>query len=180
MQKNQHTELVFVLDRSGSMQGMEEQAVKSFNSFLNDQKEVEGDASLSLVLFDNIIEIPIRAEDIQKVNEISAEDFNPRATTALLDAIGSSIADADNRIKKFQGRDQDKEVNVIFAIFTDGYENDSAEYSWKKVSEMISKRTGKGWEFLFLAANEDAIATASNLNIKSHNASQVQFNCQGG
>ena len=76
---------------------------------------------------------------------------------------------------KFQGRDQDKDVNVIFAIFTDGYENDSAEYSWKKVSEMISKRTGKGWEFLFLAANEDAIATASNLNIKSHNASQVQF-----
>ena len=173
MQKNQHIELVFILDRSGSMRGMEEQAVKSFNSFMKDQKDVEGDASLSLVLFDNIIETPIKAENIKDVNEISADDFNPRATTALLDAIGSSIEDADGRVEEILGRSQ--EVKVIFAIFTDGYENDSTKYTWRDVSEMISKRTEMNWEFLFLAANADAIATASNLNIKSQNASQVQF-----
>ena len=174
MHKKHHTELVFVLDRSGSMAGMEEQAIKSFNSFLVDQKSVEGSANLSLVLFDNIIETPINAQDIQKVNELSAQDFVPRATTALLDAIGVSIDEVETR--SGDARSEGKDVKVIFAIFTDGYENDSSKYSWRDISRMISNRTERGWEFLFLAANEDAIATASHLNIDSDNASSVHFN----
>ena len=147
MKNTQHTELVFILDRSGSMDGMEEQAVKSFNSFLNDQKNIDGSANLTLVLFDNVIETPIKFQNIQKVDEISATDFNPRATTALLDAIGKSIKEVDVIIKK----SKDNNINVIFAIFTDGYENDSVEYSWRHVSELISNRKEKNWKFLFLA-----------------------------
>ena len=175
MQKNQQsTELVFILDRSGSMRGMEEQAVESFNRFLRDQKDVEGEAGFTLVLFDDRIEKPIESDDISTVNEITATDFRPRGMTALLDAIGKSIRDTGRKIKKLS--ETQRPGKVIFAVFTDGYENASTKYSWSDIASKISKRTSKdGWEFLFLAANEDAIATASQLNIHRDNASQVQF-----
>lgn len=175
MQKNQQsTELVFILDRSGSMRRMEEQAVESFNRFLRDQKDVEGEAGLTLVLFNDRIEKPIESDDISAVNEITAADFRPRGMTALLDAIGKSIRDTRRKIKKLS--ETQRPGKVIFAVFTDGYENASTKYSWSDIASKISKRTSKdGWEFLFLAANEDAIATASQLNIHRDNASQVLY-----
>jgi hypothetical protein len=177
MKEKQYTELVFVMDRSGSMSGMEEHAVESFNRFLNEQKKVSGEAGLTLALFDNQIEKPIETDDINKVNEISASDFVPRATTALLDAIGTSIKETR---KKLRNLPEDKgSGKAIFAIFTDGYENASSKYNWEDIARKISRRTEKdGWEFLFLAANEDAIATACSLNIKRKNASRVKASKQ--
>jgi hypothetical protein len=161
------------MDRSGSMRGMEEHAVESFNRFLNDQKKISGEAGLTLVLFDNQIEKPIETDDISKVNEISASDFVPRATTALLDAIGTSIKETKKKLKNLS--EDEKPGKAIFAIFTDGYENASIKYDWEDISGKIARRTEKDeWEFLFLAANEDAIATASSLNIKRNNASTVK------
>jgi len=173
MNKKHYTELVFVMDRSGSMSGMEEHAVASFNKFLESQKKISGEAGLTLVLFDDKIEKPIETDDIGKVNEISASDFVPRATTALLDAIGTSIKETKRKLKNLS--ENKKPGKAIFAIFTDGYENASLKYDWEDISRKISRRTEKdGWEFLFLAANEDAIATASSLNIKKKNASRVK------
>ena len=178
MKNKNFTELIYILDRSGSMQGMEEPAVESFNRFLKDQKSVEGQANITLMLFDTEFLKPINAQDIATVNKMTADRFEPRGATALLDAIGISIKETRKRIKALP--EQEQPGKVIFAIFTDGYENSSRLYDWSEISAKIAKRTSKdGWEFLFLAANEDAIATASRLNIDQNNASQVEFSKAG-
>ena len=138
--------------------------IESFNRFLKDQKSVEGQANITLMLFDTEFLKPINAQDIMTVNEITADRFEPRGATALLDAIGISIKETRKRIKALP--EQEQPGKVIFAIFTDGYENSSRLYEWSEISAKIAKRTSRdGWEFLFLAANEDAIATASKLKI---------------
>ncbi|MFP6874358.1 MAG: vWA domain-containing protein [Verrucomicrobiales bacterium] len=178
MNNSKLTELVFVLDRSGSMQGMEEPAVDSYNRFLNDQKSVEGDANLTLMLFDTEFDKPVNCQSINEVPEMVAGDFRPRGMTALLDAIGLSIRETRRRIKAMP--EEERPGKVIFAIFTDGYENSSRRYNWEQIARKISKRTIKdGWEFLFLAANQDAVATAAKMNIDEKNASMVMY-CKEG
>lgn len=172
------SELVYILDRSGSMHGMEEAAVEAFNQFVEEQQKVEGDAALTQVLFDDRFEKAIDARPISKVPRMEIPDFAPRGCTALLDAIGVSIKATRKRIKAMPEGEQP--ATVIFAIFTDGHENSSRKYTWAKIADKIKRRTQKdGWQFLFLGANQDAIATASRMNIDRANSANVAFDRAG-
>lgn len=172
------TEIAYILDRSGSMQPMQEPAVAAFNNFVKSQLDVPGDARLTLVQFDDAYEVPVSAIPIQNVPQLTAATYTPRGSTALLDAIGRTIKETDRRISALP--DAEKPGKVIFAIFTDGEENASREYTAKHISDLIRLyRDQKGWEFLFLAANQDAIASASAMHIDTHLSSNVSFSFSG-
>lgn len=163
------TEIAYILDMSGSMNPHTEAAVASFNEFLRDQQEVDGIARLTLVLFDDQYEVPIDNLPVSEVTCLDTGTYRPRGTTALLDAIGKTIKSFRKRIKELP--EKDRPDQIIFAIFTDGLENASRKYTWKDVADKIQKRQDKnGWEFLFLAAGQDAIASAAQMNIHAHNA----------
>lgn len=172
------TEIAYILDRSGSMQTMQEPAVAAFNHFIKTQLDVPGDARLTLVLFDDAYEVPIAAMPIQEVPQLTAATFVPRGSTALLDAIGRTITDTNRRISALP--EAERPGKVILTIFTDGMENASSEYTQKHIADLIRLyRQEKGWEFLFLAANQDAIATASAMQMDAHTSSGVAFSARG-
>lgn len=167
------TEIAYILDMSGSMSPHAEAAVTGFNDFLREQQSVEGLARITLVLFDDQYEVPIDSLPAGEVCTINTELYRPRGTTALLDAIGKTMKSFRKRIKDLPKKS--KPDQVIFAIFTDGLENASRGYTWKDIADKIQKRQKKdGWEFLFLAAGQDAIATAAQMNIHAHNAASVR------
>lgn len=166
------TEIAFILDRSGSMNPHAEAAVAGFNDFLREQQQVEGAARISLVLFDDQYEVPIDNLPVGEVCTIDTETYTPRGSTALLDAIGRTMKSFRKRIKELPKKHQPDQV--IFAIFTDGLENASQKYTWQDIAAKIQKRQKKDdWQFLFLAAGQDAIATAAQMNIHAHNAATV-------
>ncbi len=168
------TEIAYILDHSSSMHLLVESAITGFNTFLKDQQATPGEANLTLVLFDNEYSLHADCSPITEVRPLDASTYVPRGCTALLDAIGRTI---DNIGKKLaETPEKDRPGKVIVAIYTDGYENASTDYDTRKISKMIRHQTDNyDWEFLFLAANEDAIATAASYGIDSKNASQVQF-----
>ncbi len=171
-------DLTYILDRSGSMQSMQEPAVAAFNDFLKAQLDVPGDATLTLIQFDDAYEVHVEAKPVQEVPQLTAATYVPRGSTALLDAIGRAITDAGRRLKKQPAKRQP--AKVIFAIFTDGYENASTRYTARHINDLIRlHRDEKGWEFLFLAANQDAIATAASLSMDAHGSGNVQFSKSG-
>ena len=158
------TELVFIIDRSGSMSGLESDTIGGFNSMIRKQKQAEGEALISTVLFDNVSEIQPMTE----------HDYTVRGTTALLDAIGGAIHHIGN-VHKY-ARQEDVPEHTMFVITTDGMENASRYYSSEKVKKMIERQKVKyGWEFLFLGANIDAVETASHFGIGADRA--VNYNC---
>ncbi|MBQ8966742.1 hypothetical protein [Ruminococcus sp.] len=158
------TELVFVLDRSGSMSGLESDTVGGFNSLIKDQKSAEGKAFITTVLFDTEFIYLHDRVDIDKVAPLTEKDYVPRGCTALLDAVGLTISHIAG-IHKY-ARPEDVPDKTIFVITTDGMENASREYTYDKVKKMIEKEQEKyGWEFIFLGANIDAAATASSMGI---------------
>jgi len=166
------TEIAFILDRSGSMNPHAEAAVAGFNEFLREQQAVDGIARITLVLFDDEYEVPADNLPVSEVTCLDQETYRPRGTTALLDAIGKTIKSFRKRIQDLAKKDRPDQV--IFAIFTDGLENASRDYTWKEIAEKIQKRQKKnGWEFLFLAAGQDAIATAAQMNIHAYNAASA-------
>lgn len=172
------TEIAYVLDRSGSMQSMQEPAIAGFNLFLTTQLDVPGDAHLTLVLFDDEYLVPFSAIPIQNAPKLDARTYIPRGSTALLDAIGLTIKDMDERLAKVA--DVDKPGKVIIAIFTDGFENASREYTAAHISDLIRHhRNEKGWEFLFLAANQDAIATAAAMSMEVNSSGNLKFCADG-
>lgn len=172
------TEIAYILDRSGSMQSMQEPAVVAFNDFVKSQLDVPGDARLTLVQFDDTYEVPVSAQPVQIVPELTAATYTPRGSTALLDAIGRTIQATAGRISALP--EMEKPGKVIFAIFTDGEENASREYTAKHISDLIRLyRDEKGWEFLFLAANQDAIASASAMHMDAHLSGNVKFSLKG-
>jgi hypothetical protein len=174
----QLTEIAYILDRSGSMQPMQEPAVAAYNDFLKTQLDVPGDARLTLVQFDDAYEVPVAALPIQDVPQLTAATYTPRGSTALLDAIGRTIKETDRRLEALPV--SEKPGKVIFAIFTDGEENASQEYTAKHISDLIRLyRDQKGWEFLFLAANQDAIASAAAMKMDTHLSANVQFSVSG-
>jgi uncharacterized protein YegL len=163
------TEIAFILDRSGSMAAMVEPAISGFNSFLRDQQQGPGDARLTLVLFDNEYQVPCASLPIAEITELDTTTFVPRGSTALLDAIGRTIDELGAELAATP--EADRPSKVIIAILTDGEENASARYSMADINQRITHQTEKySWEFLFLGANQDAIATAAQLGIHAHQA----------
>lgn len=167
MKKNL-TELVFILDRSGSMAGLESDTLGGYNSFLKKQKAVEGECVLTTVLFDDQYELLHDRINIQAVAPLTEKDYYVRGCTALLDALGKTI----QKIKQVQANTAEdyRAEKVLFVIITDGYENSSREYTTEKVKAMIEAQKAKGWEFIFLGANMDAVETASQFGIGADRA----------
>ncbi len=169
------TEIAFILDRSGSMQTMVEPAISGFNRLLREQQQAPGSARFTLVLFDDQYEVPFQSVPIAEVVELDTTTFVPRGSTALLDAIGRTI---DELGKKLQHTPEaDRPQQVIVAILTDGEENASNRYSWQDIARRIRHQTEKyQWQFLFLGANQDAIATAGRMSIQAANTANFSVN----
>ena len=161
--KHECTELVFILDRSGSMAGLETDTIGGFNSMLNKQKGEPGDAVVTTVLFDDKYELLHDRIPIQGVQPLNDRQYYVRGCTALLDAIGRTVA----KVKQAHaGIDPAyRPDKVLFVITTDGYENASREYSWETVKNLVEAQKAQGWEFLFLGANLDAVGTAARFGI---------------
>jgi len=162
------TEIVVILDRSGSMLAIKSDVIGGFNQFLKDQQELPSKASLTLAQFDNEYEIVHDGKPIEDVPELNNETYMPRAMTRLLDAIGRTIVTVGERLHKTP--EAERPGKVVVAIITDGLENDSKEYrDRKKVMEMVKHQQEKyNWEFIFLAANQDAIAEGMAYGIGQH------------
>ena len=172
------TDIAFVLDRSGSMAGLAESAVAGFNAFLRDQQSSPGQARLTLVLFDDEYLVPADALPIAEVVPLDATTYVPRGSTALLDAIGRTIDDLGRRLAATP--EPERPAKVIVAILTDGYENASQKYTPADVGARIRRQRDQyGWHFLFLGANQDAIATAAKLSIAAHDAATFQADAAG-
>ncbi|MBT8036182.1 MAG: VWA domain-containing protein [Verrucomicrobiae bacterium] len=172
------TEIAYILDRSGSMEPLKESAISGFNSFLKDQQNTPGEANFTVVLFDDEYLLYADRSPVEDVLPLDAHRYTPRGMTALLDAIGRTIENIGAKLAKTP--EKDRPGKVIIAIYTDGYENASTDYTSKKISQLIRHQTNTyNWEFLFLAANEDAIATATSYGIDAGNASQVQMSKAG-
>ena len=166
---NSLTEVVFILDRSGSMSGLEDDTIGGFNSILKKQREEDGDANVTTILFDDEIEMLHKRVNIKEIKNITSNDYYVRGCTALLDAIGYSI---NFMINVAKNKNEEKAKNVLFIITTDGHENASREYSYEKIKKMITYQKEKyNWKFLFLGANIDAISTAKNFGISKEFAS---------
>ena len=162
--KQNLTELVFILDRSGSMQGLEGDTIGGFNAMIEKQKKEPGEAFVSTVLFDDRTEVLHDRVKVGEVRPITEKEYYVRGCTALLDAIGGAIHHIGN-IHKY-ARPEDVPEHTLFVITTDGMENASRRYSARRVKEMIRRQKEKyGWEFLFLGANIDAVETAGHLGI---------------
>ena len=162
--KKGFTELVFILDKSGSMAGLESDTIGGFNSMLNKQKELDGECRITTVLFDHRYELLHDRIDIRAVSPMTDREYQVGGTTALLDAIGRTIQKLvivqKNTAEEYQAE------NVMFVIITDGAENSSREYSADKVKSMIEhEKKTYGWEFIFLGANIDAVETAGRFGI---------------
>ena len=171
--KNNITELVFILDRSGSMSGFEADTIGGFNATIEKQKEQDGKVYVSTVLFDNISEVIHDRIDINEIKRMTRRDYQVGGCTALLDAIGGAIHHIGN-IHKY-ARPEDIPEHTIFIITTDGMENASHRYSKDRIKEMIKRQTEKyGWEFIFLAANIDAVETAENIGIRKERAANYR------
>ena len=173
MKKNL-TELVFILDRSGSMQGLEGDTIGGFNAMIEKQKKEPGEAFVSTVLFDDRPEVLHDRVKVREVRPITDKEYNVRGCTALLDAISGAIHHIGN-IHKY-ARPEDVPEHTLFVITTDGMENASRRYSARQVKEMIQRQKEKhNWEFLFLGANIDAVETAGHLGIDPDRA--VNYHC---
>jgi uncharacterized protein YegL len=164
MAKPNLTELVFILDRSGSMGGLESDTIGGFNSTLKQQQKIAGDAIVTTVLFDNKYELLHDRINIHAVKPVTNKDYYVRGCTALLDAVGLTI----NKINTAQNNTKNdfRPRKTLFVIITDGLENASQEFTAPQIEKMIKSEQEKGWEFIFLGANIDAIKTAQSIGIR--------------
>ena len=175
MRKNL-TEIVFILDRSGSMAGLEDDTIGGFNAMIEKQKKQPGEACVSTVLFDNVSEVIHDRVDIQKIVPMTNKEYYVRGCTALLDAVGGAIHHIGN-VHKY-AREEDRPEKTLFVITTDGMENASRHYDYARVRRMIQRQKEKyGWEFLFIGANIDAVETAARYGISKDRA--VNYNADG-
>ena len=173
MRKNL-TEIVFILDRSGSMSGLEADTIGGFNSLIEKQKQEEGEALVSTVLFDDVTQVLHDRQDLQTIQPLTRKEYYVRGCTALLDAVGGAIHHIGN-VHKY-AREEDRPEKTLFIITTDGMENSSRMYTYDKVRQMITRQKEKyGWEFMFLGANIDAVKEAGRFGIEASRA--VEFEC---
>lgn len=161
---NNLTELVFILDRSGSMAGLETDTIGGFNAMIDKQKKEPGEANVTTVLFDDKYEMLHKRRSLQKILPMTDREYYVRGCTALLDAVGQTINYIGN-VQKY-ARDEERAGKVLFIITTDGYENSSHEFTYDKIKSMIERQKEKyNWEFIFLGANIDAVSTAKQFGI---------------
>ena len=172
------TELVFILDRSGSMSGLEQDTIGGFNSLIEKQKKEPGQTLVSTVLFDNFSEVIHDRLPLEKVPAMTDREYYVRGCTALLDAVGGAIRHIGN-IHKY-ARKEDVPEKTLFVITTDGMENASRRYDYNRVHKMIEHQKERfGWEFLFLGANIDAAAEAKRLGISEDRAANYRCDSTG-
>lgn len=177
MKKNL-TEMVFILDRSGSMSGLEDDTIGGFNAMIEKQKKEPGEAFVSTVLFDNVSEVIHDRSNIQRIAPMTREQYYVRGSTALLDAVGGAIHHIGN-VHKY-AREEDRPEKTVFVITTDGMENASRMYSYEKVRSMIQRQKEKyGWEFIFLGANIDAAKEAARFGISEDCAANYHADTLG-
>ena len=177
MRKNL-TEIVFILDRSGSMAGLERDTIGGFNAMIEKQKQEPGEALVSTVLFDHESEVLHDRVDIQKIRPMTGDDYYVRGCTALLDAVGGAIHHIGN-VHKY-AREEDRPEKTLFVITTDGMENASRKYTYEKLKGMIERQKETyGWEFLFLGANIDAAREAARFGIQADHAANYHADSQG-
>ncbi len=170
------TEIVFILDRSGSMAGLEADTIGGFNAMVEKQKREEGEALLSAVLFANESQVVYDRVDVRRVEPMTDRQYRVGGCTALLDAIGGAVRHIAN-VHKY-AREEDRPGKTVFVITTDGMENASRRYTYAQVQQMVKQQQEKyGWEFLFLGANMDAIEAARTFGIREDRA--VRYECDG-
>ena len=165
---NKSTELVFILDRSGSMSGMESDTIGGFNSMIEKQKRLEGDCLVTTILFNSAMDMIHDRCALNEIKPMTNKDYCVGGSTALLDALGSAIHHI-SQIHKY-ARPADIPEVTTFVIMTDGMENASRKYSYEQVKQMIEQSRERGWEFLFLAADIDAVETAGHIGINPERA----------
>jgi uncharacterized protein YegL len=172
------TEIVMVIDRSGSMASIKDDAIGGLNTFIEAQQKVKGEANLTAVLFDDEYILYHDAVDIKKVELFNEETYVPRSMTALLDAIGKTANDVGERLRKTN--EKDRPEKVLFVILTDGFENASREFTKPQIVEMIDHQREKyNWEFAFLAANQDAIQEGGGYGISKGSCLTFTHNAAG-
>jgi len=177
IKKNGATELVFILDKSGSMSGLESDTIGGFNSLLRKQKEQEGECFVTTVLFSNESETVHDRLPLDKVPEMTAKDYVVGGCTALIDAIGGAVEHVA-AIHRY-ARPEDVPAHVVFAIMTDGMENASRRFTAEQVKKEIERRKEDGWEFLFIGANIDAVETAGSFGIGADRAVNYRADRRG-
>lgn len=171
------TEIIFLLDRSGSMGGLEEDTIGGFNSFIKKQSQLDGEVKVTTVLFDDQYEILWNGIDAKKV-KLTHENYYVRGCTALLDAVGKTILDVGYRLSNTNEKERARKV--IFVITTDGLENASREFTYKKIKELIKHQEEKyNWEFIFLGANIDVVKEAKSIGINRNNAFKYEASKAG-
>lgn len=172
------TELVFILDRSGSMSGLESDTIGGYNSMLEKQKKEPGEAIVTTVLFDDKYELLHDRINLRGISPITDKEYFARGTTALLDAVGKTINKIENAQK--HTTEDERAEHVMFVIITDGMENASREFGYEKVRRMIERQKSEcGWEFIFLGANIDAVETAERFGINSDRAANYNADSEG-
>lgn len=175
---NNLTEIVFILDKSGSMAGLESDTIGGFNAMLEKQKKEQGEAFLSAVLFSDNSHVLYDRVDIKKAEPMNDQQYQVSGCTALLDAIGGAVHHIAN-VHKY-AREEDRPGKTIFVITTDGMENSSRRYTYEKVQKMVKHEQEKyGWEFLFLGANMDAISAARSFGIREDRAVRYASDHEG-
>lgn len=171
-------ECVFILDRSGSMSGLEADTIGGFNAMVEKQKKEQGDeVIMSTILFDHETEVLHNRVSIQDIQPLTQKDYQVRGTTALLDAVGGAIEHV-KKVHRFLGK-ADAPEKVLFVITTDGLENASYRYSYETIKSLISQQQELGWEFIFLGANIDAYAEARRFGVKERNVSNFMHDDAG-
>ena len=172
------TEIVFILDRSGSMSSLTSDTIGGFNSFIEKQKNEPGDALLTTILFDDQYEVLHSGINLKEVQPMTRDQYWARGMTAMYDAIGKTINDVGVRLSATP--EEERPSKVIFVITTDGMENASREYSQAKIKEMIQHQTDKySWDFIFLGANIDSVQQAANIGISADFAADYQATADG-
>jgi uncharacterized protein YegL len=176
--KKDYTHISMILDKSGSMQPLIKDTIGGFNSFLNDQKKLNGTATMTVVQFDNQYEVHHSFKDIKEISELNESTYIPRASTALRDAIGRTINETGKHLDSLS--EENKPEKVVVVIITDGLENASKLFSASDINQMIEHQQQKyGWQFTFIGSNQDAITSAGELGIAAAAALDYSPTSQG-
>ena len=175
--KNNITELVFIIDKSGSMSGLESDTIGGFNSLIRKQKKEEGQCFVSTILFSDKSEVLHDRVTLDKINLMTENDYCPNGCTALIDAIGGAIKHISSVHRYI--RPEDIPQHTMFVITTDGFENASHKFSSNEVKKMVKEKEKEGWEFLFIGANIDSVEAAGNIGIRKDRAANYHADEKG-